>query len=158
MTLEKWSKKEIIKLHKEYKGSYAGDVCAREIIRLSKKHVKGIVLDVGSGSLVNSLSNDIGIDLFPKHSNSIKGDVTNLPFRDCSFDTVFCTELLEHLCDKNLENGLKEIRRVLSERGYLIITVPYKEKLEAQMVLCPKCGARFHSGDIYKSLMRKEWI
>lgn len=28
--------------------------------------------------------------------------------------------------------------------GHLIITVPYKEDMRQNMVICPKCGAKFH--------------
>ena len=153
----KWSKKATIEFHEEYEGAYAGDVSASEIVRLSRKYVKGRVLDIGSGSgsLVNLIPNAVGVDLVPKHLNSIKGDVANLPFKDRSFDTVFCTELLEHLCDSDLESGLKEVRRILSGKGHLIITVPYKENLKVNTVLCPKCGAKFHRWDTCRCSMRK---
>jgi len=146
LTLENWSKKAVMKYHEHHTGSYAGDVLAHEVIRLSKKYVRGRILDVGSGSgtLINLLPNGIGIDLAPKHSKSIKADATKLPFKDGSFNTVFCTEVLEHLCDNDLDKTLDEIRRVLSKGGYLIITVPYKEDLELNTVICPKCGTKFH--------------
>lgn len=146
MNVISWNKKAVINFHKEYKGGYAGDVSAPEIIRLSRKYIQGRVLDVGSGSgtLVNLIPNAVGVDLVPKHANSVKADITNLPFKDGSFDTAFCTELLEHLCDKDLDQGLNEIGRVLSEEGHLIVTVPYKENLEENMVVCPNCSAKFH--------------
>jgi ubiquinone/menaquinone biosynthesis C-methylase UbiE len=119
MSVEKWSKKGVMVFHEKFKGGYAGDVSAPEIFRLSRKYVKGRVLDVGSGSgaLVKLFPAAVGVDLVPKHLNSVKGDVANLPFKDGSFGTVFCTELLEHLCDEDLEAGLDEIRRVLSPGG-----------------------------------------
>ena len=53
----------------------------------------------------------------------IRGDVTkSLPFEDGSFDCVFCLELLEHLTVPLLLLG--EIRRVLTESGRAVISVP----------------------------------
>jgi len=121
-------------------------VLSTEIIRLSRKFIKGKVLDVGAGSgaLINKIPNAIGIDLAPKHPKVIKADISNLPFENETFSTVFATEILEHLDDETLEKGLSEIRRVLITGGNIIITVPYKENLKQNMVTCPKCGTRFH--------------
>lgn len=62
-----------------------------------------------------------------------------------SFDTIFATELLEHLGDNTLDHGLSEIGRVLKLGGYLILSLPYNEDLKQDLVICPKCGAKFHS-------------
>jgi 2-polyprenyl-3-methyl-5-hydroxy-6-metoxy-1,4-benzoquinol methylase len=45
-----------------------------------------------------------------------------LPFGDGAFDTVFCTEVLEHL--KNPVGALREMRRVLTPGGRLTLSVP----------------------------------
>ena len=45
-----------------------------------------------------------------------------LPFADAAFDTIFCTEVLEHL--KNPVGALREIRRVLTSDGRLALSVP----------------------------------
>jgi SAM-dependent methyltransferase len=45
-----------------------------------------------------------------------------LPFGDAAFDTVFCTEVLEHL--KDPVGALREIRRVLAAGGRLTLSVP----------------------------------
>jgi SAM-dependent methyltransferase len=53
----------------------------------------------------------------------VRGDVTKrLPFDDGSFDCVFCLELLEHLTIPLLLLG--EIRRVLTEAGRAVVSVP----------------------------------
>lgn len=46
-----------------------------------------------------------------------------LPFRDQSFDAVWCTEVLEHLFD--VHSALTELNRVLQPDGVLIVTTPY---------------------------------
>jgi len=146
MKIEKWNKETIIRYHQQSERGYAGDIFASEIVRLSKKYVGNKVLDVGAGSgaLINLIPNAIGIDLAPKHPRIIKGDISNLPFGDELFDTIFATEVLEHLDNETLDKGLSEISRVLKKNGYFIITVPYKENLRQNIVVCPKCGARFH--------------
>jgi ubiquinone/menaquinone biosynthesis C-methylase UbiE len=147
MELEKWDKEAITRYHQQSERGYAGDVSSPEIVGLSKKFIGKRVLDVGAGSgaLINLISGAVGLDLAPKHPRIIKGDISDMPFEDESFDTIFATETFEHLDDKTLNKGLNEIYRVLRMGGgHLIITVPYKEDLRQNMVVCPKCGARFH--------------
>jgi len=45
-----------------------------------------------------------------------------LPFRDATFDMVFCSEVLEHV--DHPEKMLGEIKRCLKEAGYAIVEVP----------------------------------
>jgi O-antigen biosynthesis protein len=54
--------------------------------------------------------------------NYLVMDAYNLKFKDKSFDVVFLGETFEHLIDPR--KALKEIRRVLKEKGYLIMTTP----------------------------------
>jgi len=67
-----------------------------------------------------------------------------IPLPNENVDAVVASELLEHLKDNELQSTLCEIRRVLKPQGSFLGTVPHNEKLEANMVLCPHCGARFH--------------
>lgn len=70
--------------------------------------------------------------------------VTDIPFSNQSFDLAIATEMFEHLTINDLKIGLKEIHRVLRKGGFLIVTVPYDEKLEKKQVCCPNCGCKFH--------------
>jgi hypothetical protein len=54
------------------------------------------------------------------------------------------SEVLEHLDDTILEQGLREVRRVLMKGGLFIGTVPAREALEESMVYCPNCDTTFH--------------
>lgn len=156
-----WTKKDIKKFHKKLlktrKGEdarkYAGDVTAKVIINISKKYLGKSILDVGSGSgaLILNLKkkyinkNITGIDLLGQPENNvIEGDVTNLKFNKEEFDTIFCTEVLEHLNNLDLKKAVKEISRVLVKKGILIITTPYNEKLKENIVFCPECHYSFH--------------
>ena len=51
------------------------------------------------------------------------GDAQNLPFKPKSFDTVLCSEVIEHV--KEPYTALKEINRVLKKSGILILTAPH---------------------------------
>ncbi len=136
----------IAKFWDEYKADFAGDILAPEIISLSKSYIGKSVLDVGAGSgaLIAKIPNAIGIDLAPKNSGIIKGDISKIPFENNKFDTVFATEVIEHLPEEVLSSGLSEIRRVLKSDGVFIMTLPYKEDINLDVVVCPKCGEKFH--------------
>jgi SAM-dependent methyltransferase len=49
-------------------------------------------------------------------------DVSHLPFADCSFDVVVCSEVLEHIADNGA--AVAELVRVLKPGGDLVVTVP----------------------------------
>jgi O-antigen chain-terminating methyltransferase len=72
---------------------------------------------------------------------SVVADVRALPFDDSSFDLVFCISTLEHVGRDNEvyavdaaldgegdEAALRELRRVLSKNGRLLVSVPTGER------------------------------
>jgi len=108
------------------------------------------ILDVGCGD--GAISADlaertgarvVGTDLAEKrvrfareHAPSgrfAQGSVYDLPFADGSFDTVVCTDLLEHLDDP--QRAVRELVRVSSK--WVLVTVPYA--IEIEKTLCPHC-------------------
>jgi SAM-dependent methyltransferase len=72
------------------------------------------------------------------------GYSTEIPFEDDFFDSVVASELFEHLSEQELAGSLPEIARVLRPGGLLLGTVPAREDLGRQTVVCPHCGERFH--------------
>jgi Methyltransferase domain len=51
-----------------------------------------------------------------------KVDITAMPFEDASFDTVWCSHVLEHVPDDR--KAMREIARVLRPGGLAVIQVP----------------------------------
>lgn len=91
----------------------------------------GILLDVGCGlkpykNLFTNVNRYIGIELPTTLSQSkvvdIFADTLNLPFKNCSFDTILCTEVLEHI--REPKNLFSEAARVLRANGILILSAP----------------------------------
>ena len=72
------------------------------------------------------------------------GYIEKNPYPDNFFDVVFCSEVIEHLSDEQINLGLLEIKRVLKKEGLLLGTVPYNENLRISQVVCPCCGKVFH--------------
>lgn len=52
----------------------------------------------------------------------VKADICNLPFKDNSFDVVFCNHVLEHISDDT--KAMKELYRVMKPKGWGIFQVP----------------------------------
>ncbi len=57
------------------------------------------------------------------NADTIYYDGNNFPLKDCSFDYLFHTEVLEHIYDIN--QFLKECYRVLSKKGKMFFTIPF---------------------------------
>ncbi len=52
----------------------------------------------------------------------IKGKISNLPFRDSTFDCVTCFDVLEH--DVHLRKNISEIKRILKTNGIFVVQAP----------------------------------
>jgi len=116
------------------------------------------VLNIGAGNgyfeergtrwgwVTYSLDPDKGaVDrLLEKGIRAYQGRMENMPFADDSFDFVVASEVLEHLDDQQLRDGLAEVVRVMRRGAWLIGTVPYCENLATNEVVCPKCQEVFH--------------
>jgi SAM-dependent methyltransferase len=123
----------------------------RSVARLAG-HASGRLLDVGVGERPYAalfgprVSRYVGLE-YPPAAENLSPDITGarsanlkgavdvwgdggaLPFRDASFDTVLCTELLEHVPDP--DRCLAEIARALRPGGALLMTVPFISALHA---------------------------
>jgi SAM-dependent methyltransferase len=97
---------------------------------------KGQAVDLGTGrgSIIKYIPSDIikifALDKSPKmvsltgkrYSNVdvCIGDVNNTPYVDRSMDLIFCVGVSEYM--QSLTNLLIEMRRLLRENGYIILT------------------------------------
>ena len=87
---------------------------------------------------------------FVPQSALIQGSILNLPFKSDSFDTVICSETIEHI--RNYQTALLELVRITKKE--LIITVPNEEKLILER--CPQCNTIFPANDHVNSFNAKD--
>lgn len=95
--------------------------------------LKGRLLDVGCGrkpyqALFTSLSDYVGMEIdtpATRAGGSADFFYTGhaFPFPAESFDSVFCSQVLEHVF--NPDEFLEEIRRILKPGGQFLLTVPF---------------------------------
>jgi SAM-dependent methyltransferase len=105
----------------------------KSILRISPS-IKGVILDFGCGSkpyesLFVNASSYTGVDIeVSGHSHEhskvdVYYDGKTLPFPDEHFDAVVSFEVFEHVF--NIDETLREIRRVLKPGGQILITTPF---------------------------------
>jgi ubiquinone/menaquinone biosynthesis C-methylase UbiE len=68
---------------------------------------------------------DINLDIDSSVNPDIVADARHLPFRDCVFQQVLFTDVIEHLPDGDEIKALQEIYRVLCNGGELVLTTPH---------------------------------
>lgn len=93
----------------------------------------GKLLDAGCGEKPYKLIYDemveeqIGCDVetcvHNKESVDVIASLDNLPFTEDSFDTILCSNVLEHV--ENVEKAFQELERVLNVDGRLILSAPF---------------------------------
>ena len=98
-----------------------------------KKYAKGKTLDLGAGHLAwRDLLKENGVSieytsLDIKHSHpelDVVADVCHgAPFPDGRFDTIFCSQVLEHVAEPSA--FLNEAYRLTRRGGYIILTTPF---------------------------------
>ncbi len=102
-------------------------------IRRMVPELNGKLLDFGCGrkpyESLFKVDEYIGIDMEQtghEHTSSkidVFYDGKRIPFEDGSFDSVFCSEVFEHVF--NLDEIVPEIKRVMKKNGKILITVPF---------------------------------
>jgi len=103
-------------------------------IRKRAHLLTGVLLDFGCGtkpykSFFKNTSSYIGVDykIEGRENKQREVDVfydgTTIPFEDKKFDSILCTEVLEHVF--NIDELLQEFNRVLKINGAALITTPF---------------------------------
>ena len=108
------------------------------LLRSLRLNLKITGIDI-SEYLIEKLSRlkTLGIDLI-RHdiSRPINEDIVQ------RFDVVFALDVLEHI--EALDKAIENIYKLLKPNGFLVATVPWKENIVDNMVMCPFCGHVFH--------------
>lgn len=71
------------------------------------------------------------------------------------YDFAWMIEVVEHLQDAELQESIELARHALKPGGYLVITTPNREDIEAMERICPDCGAIFHPKQHVRSWSRE---
>jgi ubiquinone/menaquinone biosynthesis C-methylase UbiE len=140
-------------------------------LNFSKKN-NDTILDVGSGggwaanSLIKKCKRFISVDISAKNLEAIskkinsecffavQADGLRLPFVNDGIERIISSEVIEHIVDT--QKFIEELYRILKPSGRIIISTPYKERL--QYYLCVHCNeptpknAHLHSFDEQKLL------
>ena len=111
------------------------------VLRIQRRHIaeavgryaRGRLLDVGCGArpyareLAEKAGKVVGLECdrrrYADAPPQVWGDALDLPFLEESFDTVFSSQVLEHLPEP--ARAMAEISRVLRPGGFLILTAPH---------------------------------
>lgn len=130
----------------------------KDLVKQFNKGDKVLNIGVG-GAIFEKLAHEYGLIVYsldPSEKSISKiqqlfgesrgkvGYSQNIPFEDNFFDGVVMSEVLEHLSDDVIQKTLKDVYRVLKSDAIFVGTVPYRENLNEQIVICPKCGEKFH--------------
>lgn len=107
---------------------------AFRVVNLYKSYLQGTLVDLGCGNVPyyewykERVDQVICVDWTQSPHEAKYVDIfanlnQNLPLKDNSVDSIFCTSVLEHICDPLLL--FKEINRILKQDGYLLLSVPF---------------------------------
>ena len=99
-------------------------------LQKASSHAKGRLLDIGCGNkpyermFVGQVAEYIGCDVV--QSSSERVDVicsaTLIPLEDASFETILCTQVIEHVADHR--SLIREAYRLLRRGGVMILSGP----------------------------------
>jgi SAM-dependent methyltransferase len=126
--------------------SYVDDFLTRHIARIPPG---SRVLDLGGHRLEKRGRFNLDLcdvqpvyaDLSAAHAPHVQTDANRLPFQDGVFDVVICSELLEHVYEPAAV--LREVHRVLSQRGTLLVCAPFLHRVHADPEDYARYTARF---------------
>lgn len=125
---------------------------------------RGLDIGTGTGSNLRMLreqgyQNITGVDLnevaarycLAKGFTSVLvGDANHLPFSESQFDLILATDTIEHIEDD--QKSLREIHRLLSPGGCVIVVVPAFASLWGLQDIVAQHKRRYHMDDLRKKI------
>lgn len=95
-------------------------------LKIIKKLCSNSKFSLNAGSKEVHFGNSaVNIDIDPRCRPNLLADVRCLPFRSEIFEQIFFTDVIEHLTKGSEPRAVREIHRVLHEKGELILTTPH---------------------------------
>lgn len=109
-----------------------------ELFKAINKYSKGKLLDIGCGNkpygkIFEGLIDEyIGCDIVQSDLNKVDiiCPANKIPLEDCSFDTIFSTQTIEHVED--CQGLVNESFRLLKQGGYFILSGPFNWQLHEE--------------------------
>jgi SAM-dependent methyltransferase len=134
--IEKWKPKRFLRDKKgRIIGTYNHKIIGNAYEPVIKKYATGVLADIGCGDVpfyhfykdqvTENICIDWGNSALETSFLDYEADLnTEMNFlKDQSFDTVLCTDVLEHIYKPELL--FSEMTRILKPKGRLILTVPF---------------------------------
>lgn len=129
------------------------------------------ILDAGCGTgailqTLGSPDKNFGIDLAPEAiafcrerglENVRQADIFDMPFADDSFDAVICSSVIYHEWVTDVGAAIREMRRVLSPGGLLIINVPAFRFLHSAHDVAVMTARRFRKPELRDLLLEQNF-
>ena len=147
-----WGEEHQGTMFQKFFSFYRTHVFARTVRYFLRRYFpkKGVFLEAGSGTaetsvLVDTYGNDrtlIALDIvFPvlKMCHSVMdvrvcGDGFRLPLRDASIDGIWNLGVMEHFGHEQIDEMIREFRRVLKPKGRIILFWPAKNSIPQKML------------------------
>ena len=98
-------------------------------------YIRGRVLDIGAGERnryadLFKASEYVTMDVHSGSNVQIVGSIEAVPAEAESFDSIVCTQVLEHV--PHPVQAIKELHRVLKPGGHVLVTVPQVAELHEE--------------------------
>jgi SAM-dependent methyltransferase len=99
------------------------------------QYMRGLTLDIGAGERnrygdLFDTSEYVTMDITEGPNVSIVGSIEDIPSPENSFDSIVCTQVLEHV--PHPQKAVEEMFRVLKAGGFALITAPQFNELHEE--------------------------
>jgi len=95
---------------------------------------------------------------FPKWKGCTYANEIPTPLEGNKFSFIFSIETYEHLLEDWIEPYFNELYRLTKIGGRVLISTPFCENLNDQLIICPNCNSRFHRFQHLRSVNSEQLI